>query len=130
MAPVVAETRAMIARLAPKLQLGRYEYRSLDPSAPVPADALGTFREMEGMSVIVPASSTTEAAYSWITLTVNSSLDGVGLTAAVSHALAEKSIPCNVVAAIRHDHLFVPENCAKKAILILEDLAKTTRPPL
>jgi uncharacterized protein len=75
--------------------------------------------------VIVPTTEMSdESAFSWITLTVNSSLDGVGLTAAVSQALAEQGIPCNVVAAAHHDHLFVPERRAEETVLILESLAK------
>lgn len=126
MEPVVTETRAMVAGMAPKLQSGRFHFRTLASSEHVPSDALGVFRETEGISIIEPAKQMSEAAFSWITLTVNSSLDGVGLTAAVSQALAAQDIPCNVVAAARHDHLFVPEKRAKEAILILEALAKAT----
>ena len=46
--------------------------------------------------------------FAWITLGVESPLTAVGLTAAVSTALAEAGIACNVVAAMRHDHVFVP----------------------
>jgi hypothetical protein len=57
-----------------------------------------------------------------ITLTVPSALDGVGLTAAVATALADAGIPCNVVAAFHHDHLFVPAAMAKRAVRVLLDL--------
>lgn len=50
-----------------------------------------------------------------MTLQVYSALEGVGLTAAVSQTLAEHDIPCNIVAAFQHDHVFVPS-----ALLILE----------
>ncbi len=36
----------------------------------------------------------------WITLTVYSDLEAVGLTAAVAGALADRGISCNVVAAV------------------------------
>ena len=52
----------------------------------------------------------------WITLDVHSSLEAVGLTAAVSAALAEENISCNVVAAYYHDHLFVPVADAERAM--------------
>lgn len=51
----------------------------------------------------------------WLTLTVNSALHAVGLTAAVSTALADKGIACNVLAGYYHDHLLVPYDRAQDA---------------
>lgn len=56
---------------------------------------------------------------SWITLTVHSSLEAIGLTAAFSKALSENGISCNVVAAYYHDHIFVSTKDTKKAVEIL-----------
>ena len=50
---------------------------------------------------------TTKACSEGITLRVHSSLNVVGLTAAVSR-LAERGIPANVIAARYHDHIFTP----------------------
>lgn len=58
----------------------------------------------------------------WITLTVHSDLNAVGLTGAVSAALAEAGISCNVVAAAYHDHLFVPADAGARAIQVLDRL--------
>ena len=58
----------------------------------------------------------------WITLTVHSDLHAVGLTAAVSAALAAEGISVNIVAAVSHDHLFVPVERADDAIAILDRL--------
>ena len=54
-----------------------------------------------------------------------SSLAGVGLTAAVSGALAEAGIPCNMIAALRHDHLFVPEEMGDRAMQVLKALQQS-----
>ncbi len=59
----------------------------------------------------------------WITLTVHSSLEAVGLTAAFSKALSENEISCNVVAAYYHDHIFVNKKDAQKAIEILNSFS-------
>ncbi len=44
----------------------------------------------------------------------------MGLTAAVATALAKEGIACNVVAALRHDHLFVPYDRAAEAMEVLK----------
>ena len=54
-----------------------------------------------------------------ITLNVFSSLEGVGLTAAVSSALGDNGIPCNMVAAFHHDHVFVPSEMCDQAMEVL-----------
>ena len=80
------------------------------------------------MTVILPKLTAEEASlpYStvcaWITLTIHSSLEAVGLTAAVSKALTEANISCNVVAAYYHDHIFVPIKDGTRALQILNDL--------
>src|ERR1051325_7145751 len=71
------------------------------------------FQEQEAITVILSKQQADDDAlpYSaicaWITLTVHSSLEAVGLTAAVSKALTKANISCNVVAAYYHDHIFV-----------------------
>ena len=60
---------------------------------------------------------------SWITLTVHSSLEAVGLTAAVSTALTKHNISCNVVAAYYHDHIFVPIKDTVSAMEVLREFS-------
>ncbi len=89
---------------------------------------LGVFREAEGPSVLLPLrdAQTLRLPCSGplrkITLEVHSSLEAVGLTACVARALADASIPCNVVAANHHDHLFVPADRAAEAHALLTRL--------
>jgi len=85
-------------------------------------DPLCYFLEKEGVTVILSKekADAMNISYSttcaWITLTVHSSLEAVGLTAAVSQALTKANISCNVVAAFYHDHIFVPVNDADRAM--------------
>lgn len=58
-----------------------------------------------------------------ITLTVHSSLAAIGLTAAVSQALAAGGIPANIIAAFHHDHIFVPWDRRAEALAVLHRLA-------
>lgn len=59
----------------------------------------------------------------WITCTVESDLEAVGMTAAISRALAEAGIACNVLAGSRHDHLLVPWGRRDDAVGVLSGLA-------
>lgn len=114
----------------PSLQPGVYVFVSVPEDFEFPAsqDIVGAFREAEGLSLIL----TQEAAdrknlnysglFARITLEVHSSLEAVGLTAAVSTALAQAGISANVVAAYHHDHIFVPSHAAGKALEILKAL--------
>ena len=91
---------------------------------------VATFREVEGLSVIVEEGEAERAGLTilfrarWITLSVDSDLRAVGLTAAVAGALGEAGIACNVVAAARHDHLFVPVERAGEAVACLRELQR------
>jgi uncharacterized protein len=91
--------------------------------------SLATVHESEGVSHVVPRSAADAAGFAyefvagWITLTIHSALDAVGLTAAVSAALAAKGISCNVIAGYHHDHLLVPYNSVDRSVAILRELA-------
>ena len=58
-----------------------------------------------------------------ITLNVHSSLEAVGLTAAIATRLAQHNISANVVAGFFHDHIFVPENDAEQALTALQTVS-------
>ena len=63
----------------------------------------------------------------WLTLTVHSALDAVGLTAAFSRALGDAGISCNVLAGFHHDHLLVPAAARDRALAVLRSLRGTGR---
>ena len=83
-------------------------------------DAFALIREDEGLTVIRPHP---DGEWARISLKVHSSLSAVGLTVALSTALAKAGISANVVAALRHDHVFVPWNLRDEAIACLQSLA-------
>ena len=91
--------------------------------------ALASFREKEGMTLVMPRIKATEIEHSSapmvrITLAVHSSLEAVGLTAAVSRALANDGISANIIAAYHHDHVFVPLALADRAMNCLRGLSR------
>lgn len=61
---------------------------------------------------------------SWITLTVHSSLEAVGLPVAFSKALTNENISCNVVAGYFYNHIFIDRKDAKKAMTILNKFSE------
>ena len=98
------------------------ELKNLEP--------LASFREVEGLTLVVPKGNADEHGLSYesifrcITLTVHSSLDAVGLTAAISTKLAEHGISANIVAAYYHDHIFVPADRSEQAMVALKELSR------
>ena len=74
------------------------------------------------MTVIHPGNG-----WARITLQVHSSLTAVGLTARVADALAEAGISANMVAAIHHDHVFVPWERREESLAILHRLSDERR---
>ncbi len=92
-------------------------------------EAHATVVEAEGETYVVTvddarrAGATVEFEAAWLTLTVNSSLEAVGLTAAASRVLADAGIACNIIAGFHHDHLLVPVVRADEAIELLRSLS-------
>ncbi len=97
------------------------EYVNLAPIA--------TFIESEGLTLVLTKDKADEAGLQYegvfqqITLTVHSSLEAVGLTAAVSTKLTSKGISANVIAAYYHDHIFVSADKAEQALSALKELS-------
>jgi hypothetical protein len=87
--------------------------------------ALATVVEDEGVTVVLRRGDAERLGIgfdwvgAWITLRVHSALEAVGFTAAVSAALTEAGISCNVLAGNHHDHLLVPADRTKDALAVL-----------
>lgn len=91
---------------------------------------IGAFSEHEGLTLVVEKSQADHNAHPYsavfrkITLTIHSSLEAVGLTAAVSTRLAQYGISANIISGYYHDHVFVPEQCANLALSVLQDFTQ------
>lgn len=124
MTPPVKDTNAMIAGMEPVLVEGAFAFVPWPDDETWPKGTRASCLEDEGLSLIIPidAAPADAVAMRCITLQVNSSLEGVGLTAAVSAGLAAAGIPANVVAGYHHDHIYVPRDMADMAMNILRRL--------
>jgi uncharacterized protein len=119
----VSDLAGMLAGMAPVLNARAWQFVLVEGDPP--KDAFALIREDEGTTVIVPGEG---GEFARITLMVHSALEGVGLTAAVSRALAAAGIACNVVAGFHHDHLFVPWERREEALALLRDVSTGTAP--
>jgi hypothetical protein len=124
----VRDTKAMLSGMTPSLDAADYVFcTTKDEQLAMQAapSSLGWFREAEGVSAILELGDAQRLGFDTtlpmrrITLNVFSSLEGVGLTAAVATALANHNISCNMVAAYHHDHVFVPTADAEEAMRVL-----------
>ncbi len=125
------DLQKLLKEMRPELNAGEYVYCLADSKEQaVLMEPLCYFFEKEGVTMILPQEKADAMnipytiTYVWITLTVHSSLEAVGLTAAFSNALKEAKISCNVVAAFYHDHIFVPSKDAQHAMKVLEALTE------
>jgi len=121
----------LLAGLEPELVREQYVFATLAPGDA--ADRLGAVafavvRERESDTVVleegVAASAGLQGAgpFRRITLGVHSSLQAVGLTAAVTQALAGAGIGANMIAGYYHDHVFVPADRALEALALLRGM--------
>ena len=123
----------LLALLQPKLLDGEFVFCSI-PNIRygdlADLQPLACYQEDEGLSLLLEkrAADTAELQYNsvfrGITLSVHSSLDAVGFTAAVTNKLSGNGISSNVVAAHYHDHVFVPAEKAELALHLLTEFGQ------
>lgn len=120
----------MLAALEPRQRAGEFVFVT---GSSVDAPIFASVFEDEGWTFVLERSDAElhglafDFVAAWITLTVQSALDAVGLTAAVSGALADAGISCNVLAGRFHDHLLVPYDEVDEALAVLEGLRDGAR---
>lgn len=121
--------QTLLASLQPAVREGEYVYVLWPHGRPLAPGIEAAVREAEGLTVVLPRTEADRLGLSydfvasWITIDVRSSLEAVGLTAAMSAALTSAKISCNVLAGFHHDHLLVPVADAPRAMAVLVELA-------
>ena len=116
----------MLATLRVERRPGVFTYAAVRAPAPeLLAAAHGVVTEDDLTTLVLPVEAAERAGLpvelemAWLSLTVRSSLEAVGLTAAFSAKLGKAGIPCNVLAGFHHDHILVPVDRAQHAIDVL-----------
>ncbi len=126
------DLQRLLQSMAPRLIDGEFVFCSFPGGRYGDHAALEPFAaciETEGLTLVLPRARADakgleyNGVFRGITLGVHSSLDAVGLTAAVATALTGHSISANVIAGYYHDHIFVQSASADEAITILRQLA-------
>ena len=112
--------------MEPELQEGEFVFCTAAEAVGV--DAICTFREREGVTLICRRAEAERHGLKFlypcrmISLNVHSSLQAVGLLAAVTAEFARRGIGVNVVSAYFHDHLFVAVRDAPEALEALRQM--------
>ena len=129
------DLEAMLRTMEPLVRDGEFVFVSVPAARAADLPAHATVAEAEGMTVVLRRAEADDAGLdydfvaAWISLTVHSALDAVGLTAAFSAALARAGISCNVLAGLHHDHLLVPADRLADALEALGALSRSAGGP-
>lgn len=125
---------SIFSSLSPILSPETYVFiTTTQPLSSLPLAALQPillFQEAEGLTLITTKESAEshglEYAFpcKWISLKVHSSLEAVGMMAAISTKFTDLGVSSNVVSGYFHDHVFVPEGKERVAMRGLEELTR------
>lgn len=125
-APGEMDLQAMLDSLGVERRPGSFTFVAVEvPTPGLLAAAHGMVKEGQLTTLVLPVESARRAGLpvvvelAWLSLTVHSSLEAVGLTAAFSKILGDEGISCNVLAGYHHDHILVPVDRAADAIAVL-----------
>ena len=127
----------LLKHLSPELHRDSFVFCSLPQTSLAQAEIyqpISVYQEKEGLSLVIQQHTADtmavkySAVFALITLNIYSDLNAVGLSAAVSGALAKRGISCNIVAAYHHDHVFVPQERAQEAMDILWNMSMDNFP--
>ena len=131
---MTAETdlTTLLRDLSPQLSPNSYVFCSVKDAsygALSHTKPLACFAEQEGLTLVLSKESADQQGLSYqgtfrcLSLLVHSSLQAVGLTAAVASELASHGISANMIAAYHHDHVFVPAHHAEQALRLLQSMS-------
>ena len=130
----VTDLAEILATLEPVLNPGVFVFASADVLTPEDLpQIIASMRETEGLSVVTDEIHALRRGWpvalrvAWLTLKVHSDLNAIGRTAALSRVLAAQRIPCNVIAGVCHDHVFVPHARGAAALHALRSLQNDAR---
>ncbi|MDQ7048850.1 MAG: ACT domain-containing protein [Enterobacterales bacterium] len=120
----------LLASLSPKLDPTEYVFCSVKGELAefIHCSPLATFTEDEGLTLVITRQTAEqnglnfESHFKRISLMVHSSLNAVGLTAAVSAQLTKQGISANIIAGYYHDHIFVQAAKADPALEALRNM--------
>lgn len=129
----ITNLETLLKTMSPELVEGNYVFCTVkgDLADYTTLNPIATVREKEGLTLIleehiaINAKLDFDGVYSLISLTVHSSLDAVGLTAAFATRLTSHGISANVIAGYYHDHIFVQKEKTNEALAALKELSES-----
>ncbi|KAJ5216051.1 uncharacterized protein N7498_002458 [Penicillium cinerascens] len=124
----------LLATMQPSLDPTTYVFiNTIEPLTSLPLATLQPqliAQEAEGTTIVTTEGLATSHGYKEIvfpckkiSLAVHSSLEAIGLIAAITNRLKDHQISTNVVSGFFHDHIYVPAGRAEDAMRVLVDLA-------